>query len=328
MIKGIKAIPALVVALALGIGVAAAASRTNAATCIPHTGQHCKRDTQTTTTSTTTGATTTTGSTPTGSLSAATPCGISSNASYRHVVVIVMENHDYSRLIGASDAPYLNWLAAHCGLATNYTAAGHPSLPNYLALTAGTTFGISDDKGPNAHPLGSASIFSQLGSNWRSLEESMPGNCYPSDSGTYVVHHNPAAYYTGVASACKTLDVPLGQTPDLSAAYTFITPNECDDMHDCSVASGDAWLKAFIPKLIGTSQYQAGNTVVFLTWDEGSSTDNQVVTEVIAPTVKPGLKVGTKFTHYSLLRTAEEILGLPLLGNAGSAASMRSAFGL
>jgi hypothetical protein len=256
------------------------------------------------------------------------PAGTESLEKIKHVVVVMMENHNYSRLIGASDAPYVNQLASECGLATNYSAVGHPSLPNYLALTAGSTFGISDDKNPSGHPLGSASIFSQLGSNWRALDESMPGSCYPTDSGTYVAHHNPAAYYTSVASACKSLDEQLGSTPDLSAAYTFITPNQCDNMHDCSVATGDNWLKGFVPKLIETPQYQAGNTVVFITWDEGSSSNNQVVTEVIAPTVKPGLKVGTAFTHYSLLRTSEELLGLPLLGNAASAASMRSGFGL
>jgi hypothetical protein len=284
---------------------------------------------KTTTATTTTGGTTTGGRTPGGgSISVTSPCGVASSATYQHVVVVLMENHNYSRLIGASDAPYINQLASECGLATNYSAVSHPSLPNYLALTGGSTFGITDDKNPSGHPLGAASIFSQLGNNWRALDESMPSNCYGSDSGTYVAHHNPAAYYTSVAAACKSLDTPLGSTPDLSAAYTFITPNQCDNMHDCSVASGDSWLQGFVPKLIQSPQYQAGNTVIFLTWDEGSSTNNQVVTEVIAPTVKPGLKVGTAFTHYSLLRTSEELLGLPLLGSAASANSMRAGFGL
>ena len=361
----IKTTLAFVVALALGIvaAEALAAGGVDKYGCPLNTGLHCKQleaagttvfdstpdpgttttATTTTATTTTTTATTTTGKTTTttatttttggkppfgGSIGVNAPCGVASSTTYKHVVVIVMENHNYGRLIGASDAPYINQLASECGLATNYSAAAHPSLPNYLALTGGSTFGISDDKNPAGHPLGSASIFSQLGANWRALDESMPGNCRGSDSGTYVAHHNPAAYYTNVASACASLDVPLGSTPDLSAAYTFITPNQCDNMHDCSIATGDKWLQGFVPKLIETPQYQAGNTVIFLTWDEGSSTDNQVVTEVIAPTVKPGLKVATKFTHYSLLRTSEELLGLPLLGNAAGAASMRSAFGL
>src|SRR5579884_3564 len=361
----LKTTLALAVALTLGVVVAGAlaAGGVDKYGCPLNTGLHCKEleaagttvfgstdstttpttattATTTTTTATTTTTTTTTGTTTTtptttggkppfgGSISVGAPCGVMSSATYKHVVVIVMENHNYGRLIGASDAPYINQLASECGLATNYSAVSHPSLPNYLALTAGSTFGITDDKNPSGHPLGSSSIFSQLGSNWRALDESMPSNCYASDSGTYVAHHNPAAYYTSVASSCKSLDTPLGSTPDLSAAFTFITPNQCDNMHDCAVSSGDNWLKAFVPKLIQSPQYQAANTVIFVTWDEGSSSDNQVVTEVIAPTVTPGLKVGTPFTHYSLLRTSEELLGLPLLGNAANAASMRSGFGL
>jgi hypothetical protein len=158
----------------------------------------------------------------------------------------------------------------------------------------------------------------------------MPSNCALSSSGTYAVKHNPAAYYTNVRSDCSNYDVPLASTPDISAKFTFVTPNMCNDMHDCSVTTGDNWLKGFIPKLTSSPQYQAGNTAIVLTWDEDDMTSvNQVVTVVISPGTAPGTTSGTAFNHYSLLRTTEEMLGInTYLGGAATATSMRSAFNL
>jgi hypothetical protein len=247
------------------------------------------------------------------------------------VVWIVMENHSYSQVIGSPSAPYENALAAQCGLATNYVAITHPSLPNYIAMTSGETQGVTDDSGPSSHPLNVPSIFSQLGTGgWRSLQESMPSNCYLSSSGQYAVRHNPAAYYTNIRSDCQTYDVPLGATPDISAPFTFVTPNLCNDTHDCPVTTGDDWLKTFIPKLTSSPEYQAGSTAIFLTWDEDDFTDvNQIATIVIAPSTVPGTRSATRFHHYSLLRTTEEMLGLTTyLGAAAGVTSMRSAFNL
>jgi hypothetical protein len=258
------------------------------------------------------------------------PCGSATTppATYDHVVWILMENHSYNEIIGNSAAPYINQLASQCGLATNYFAISHPSLPNYIALTSGSTQGIADDNPPSSHPLNVASIFSQLPAGGsRSLEESMPSNCDQSDSGEYAVRHNPESYYTNLGSDCVNNDVPLGTTPDISAKFTFVTPNLIDDMHDGTIQQGDTWLSTFVPKLISSAEYQAGKTAIVITWDEDdSSMSNQVATIVIAPSVKPGTTSATQFTHYSLLRTTEEQLGLPLLANAATATSMRSAF--
>ncbi|MGH7691981.1 MAG: alkaline phosphatase family protein [Candidatus Dormibacteria bacterium] len=246
-----------------------------------------------------------------------------------HVVLIVMENRSYGELIGSSTAPYINHLAAVCGLATNYFAVAHPSLPNYLALTSGSTQGVTDDAGPYAHPISGHSIFGLLGSGWTSLEESMPANCDLQSGGEYAVKHNPAAYYTGVRSACAHQDVPLGNPPNLSAAFTLITPNLCDDMHDCATSAGDSWLAREVPLLLATPQYLSRQTAIFITWDESTGATQQVPALVIAPTVPAGSRVATQFTHYSLLRSIEELLGLsPLLGGAASATSMVGGFNL
>jgi hypothetical protein len=269
------------------------------------------------------------------------PCGTATSppaAGWAHVVWIVFENKSYDDVIGSVNAPTINALASECGLATNFSAETHPSLPNYIAMTSGSTQGVTDDAGPEAHPLDVSSIFSQLGPDgWRSLSESMPSNCYLENSGLYAVRHNPATYYTNIRSECANQNVPLGTTPDLSARFTFVTPNLCHDMHSCptqndtetEVQTGDAWLSTFLPQVLDSPEYLAGGTAVFITWDEGAGADQHIATLVIAPSTPAGATSAFAFDHYSLLRTTEEMLGLtPYLGEAANAASMRSAFGL
>jgi hypothetical protein len=239
-----------------------------------------------------------------------------------------MENENYGSIIGSSSAPYINALASTYGLATDYTAISHPSLPNYIALTSGSTQGIADDSGPSSHPLSVPSIFSELPAGAsRSLEQDMPSACAKGDSGEYAVRHNPASYYTNLGTDCANFDVPLAAAPDLSARFTFVTPNLINDMHDGTTADGDAFLKSFVPALMATPQYQTGSTVIFITWDENSgSSGNQVPCIVISPYTH-AVQDATPYSHYSLLRTTEELLGLPLLGNAASANSMLGKFG-
>ena len=254
----------------------------------------------------------------------------SSSSRVNHVVWVVMENHGSGSVIGSSQAPYINRLASTYGLATNYSAISHPSLPNYVAMTSGGTQGVSDDSGPSSYRLNVASIFSQLpGGKSRSLQESMPSKCLGSDSGQYVVHHNPMAYYANLGSDCGNYDVPFGSSPDLSAAFTFITPNATDDMLSGSVAQGDSFLSGYVPALMATPQYQEGDTAIFIVWDEDENAGggNQVPAIVISPYTS-AVKVATAYNHFSLLRTAEDLLGLPALGSAASASGMESAFGL
>jgi hypothetical protein len=253
---------------------------------------------------------------------------VSSTAKIQHVVWVLMENQDFSSIVGSGSAPYINSLANTYGLATDYSAISHPSLPNYIALTSGSDQGISDDSDPSSHPLKVPSIFSQLpGGASRSLEQSMPSSCAKGDSGEYAVRHNPETYYTNVGTDCSTYDIPFGSAPDLSARFTFVTPNLIDDTHDGTIAEGDNFLKTYVPALMATPQYQAGSTAIFITWDENSgSSGNQIPCIVISPYTH-GVRDATPYTHYSLLRTTEELLGLPLLGNAASANSMVGKFG-
>ena len=280
------------------------------------------------------------------------PCGTATTPhTYQHVIWIWMENHSFTDIIGNSQAPYINSLATSCGLATNYHNTSHPSLPNYLAATSGLAQGSLPplsfvDCSPSVICRTSApSIFGQ-GETWKAYEESMPSNCDTSSSGNFSVSHNPPPYYTSL-SGCASHDVPYTQfATDLAnnalPAFSFITPNLIDDMHNGTIAQGNAWLASNLPTILNSKQYQAKSTVVFITWDEGSggypiedcddpgTTDSscRVATIVISPTTPPGTTSATFFSHYSLLGTTEQLLGLPKLASASSATTMTAAFHL
>jgi len=242
-----------------------------------------------------------------------------------------MENHSYDDIIGSSDAPYINRLAAEHGLAANFFAETHPSLPNYIAMTSGSTQGIADDNPPADHPLDVPSIFSLLPAGAsRSLQESMPSNCLRTNSGEYAVRHNPQAYYVNLGGDCAAYNVPLADPPDLSAQFTFVTPNLIHDMHDGTVGEGDSWLSVFVPKLLSSAEYAAGRTALFVTWDEADLLGpNHIPTLVIAPSVAPGTTVAARLDHYAMLRATQEMLGVtPLLGGAATAADLRTPFNL
>jgi phospholipase C len=262
-----------------------------------------------------------------------------------------MENHSLGDIIGSSQAPYINSVADSCGLATDYHVSTHPSLPNYLTATSGIAqsqlpiLAYLDCDVSSLCDSSAKSIFGQ-GESWKAYEDSMPSDCYKSNSGEYAVRHNPPVYYTSL-SGCATRDVPYTHlATDLAdntlPAFSFITPNLIDDMHDGTIADGDTWLSKNLPAILDSKPYQAGSTVIFITWDEGSGgypiedCDDTTVTDtscivptiVISPTTPAGARSASFFDHYSLLATSEQLLGLPKLGSAASAPTMTAAFHL
>jgi hypothetical protein len=267
---------------------------------------------------------------------------------YRHVIWIWMENHSYGSIIGSRAAPYVNSLAARCGLATNYHNISHPSLPNYVGGTSGLGFTSLQKFTPDCDPTAGCrtaapSIFSQ-GETWKAYEESMPAGCGARNSGEYAVRHNPPPYYSAL-TGCSGSDVPYSQlATDLAArklpAFSFITPNLIDDMHDGTIADGDHWLARNLPTILDSPEYKNGSTAVFVTWDEGAGgtvrncatnaadVGCHVAAIVISPSTKVGTRSGKLFNHYSLLGTAEQLLGLPKLGRAASFPTLMSAFRL
>lgn len=238
-------------------------------------------------------------------------------AAQSHVFVIVMENRSYSQLIGDS---YIAGLAARYGVATNYHGVSHPSLPNYLALTSGSTWGITDD---GYHPLPAGGLGAQLtaaGISWRAYMEGMASGCFHS-SYPYALKHNPFAYYGG---ACPPEVVPFSQfAADLGGdvpRFVWITPDLCHDGHDCSSAVAEAWLAQVVPQITATRAWSAGG-VLLITWDEGEDSANSVLTLVIHPRPLEHAS-NLPYNHYSLLATIEDALGVPRLGHAVNALAM------
>jgi len=256
---------------------------------------------------------------------------------FRHIYVIVMENREYGTIVGNPDAPYINGLIARYGLATNYRAVAHPSQPNYIALFSGSTQGVTDN---GVHRLSRRNLVDQLaahGISWRVFAQNVPLGCFtgatasggPDGPGEYARKHEPAISFTSITrrpSRCAKIRDFSHFSPSI-ARFELIVPNMCNSMHDCSTAKGDAFLRGFMPKIL-KSPAMTGS-VVFLTWDEGSSNlggGGRIATVVIGPTVKRGYHSATRHSHYSLLRTIETAWGLGCLNRSCSANTLREFF--
>jgi hypothetical protein len=254
-----------------------------------------------------------------------------------HVVVIVMENAEFGSVIGSRRAPYVNALARRYGLLTRSYAIRHPSLPNYLALTSGSTHGISSDC--TGCSVSAPNIVDQLeaaGISWRAYMEGLPHSCYlGAGAGGYAKKHDPFAYYTDVARSparCAKL-VGFGRlAADLSAgtlpSFAWISPNLCDDGHDCGVSAGDRFLARTVPALL---RELGPHGMLVLSWDEGTSdarccgvaAGGHVASVVAGPDVRAGARSASPIDHYGVLGSVEEAFGLPALGGAADVRSGR-----
>jgi phosphatidylinositol-3-phosphatase len=252
------------------------------------------------------------------------------------LLVFVEENHSLSQM--QAGMPYTASLAKQYGYATSYTAITHPSLPNYIAIAGGQTYGITDDNPPSSHPLDGSSVFGQAvaaGKTAKVYADGMTSSCMMSNTGRYAVKHNPWPYFTPASerTPCASYDVPETALATDAAAGTLpnvgmVVPDLCNDAHDCSLSVADSWFQTRMQKIFAGPDWQSGHLAVVLTADEDDkSQGNTVLTVVIHPS-QSGHVVSTPLTHYSLTRLYEDVVGTPHLNNAVGAPSMSSAFGL
>jgi hypothetical protein len=259
---------------------------------------------------------------------------------FAHVYVLIFENKESGSVVGSKNAPYLNGLIATYGLATDFTGESHPSQPNYIAFFSGSTQGVTDD---GSHDLSGTNLADQLeskGKTWGVFEQDYPGGCFTGSTragsgegigvaGSYARKHNPAISFTDIASnpsRCARI-TDLAHFDPAAADFELIVPNDCNDMHSCSVATGDAFLKDFVPRITGSPAF--ANSVLFITFDEGTTDiggGGRIATVVVSPLTKAGLTSTSPYNHYSMLRTIEDAWGLECLGQACSASSMREFF--
>jgi acid phosphatase len=239
---------------------------------------------------------------------------------FAHVVVVIEENHSYSEVIGNANAPYISSLANNGAKMTQSFAVTHPSQPNYLALFSGSTQGISSDSCP--HSFSSANLGRQIinaGKTFKGYSESMPSDGYTgcsSSDNLYKRKHNPWVDFTNVPSTSnlRFADFPtsFGNLPTLSV----VVPNMCDDMHDCSVPTGDTWLKNHLSAY--ATWARSNNSLLVVTFDEDDrSASNRIPTVFYGAHVKTG-SYAEHVTHYTVLRTLESLNGVGCTGNACS----------
>ena len=267
---------------------------------------------------------------------------------FDHIYLIMMENKESTQIIGSGHAPYINSLIQQYGVAKNYTGVTHPSQPNYLALWAGSTFGVSDDSIHNLTGMTLADQLEAANMTWRLYAENYPvgtsnaaPTCYTAANanggtdggGSYARKHNPAISFTNLSGdlqRCSQHITNLSHFDAAAANFSFIVPNLCHDMHDCPVQQGDSWLQQWLPaNILNTSTWKNSNCVVFITWDEGNSTNGGggiVPLIVVSHRTPAGYVSNAPYNHYSLLHTIEDAWGLSCLRDACQASDLNEFF--
>jgi phosphatidylinositol-3-phosphatase len=234
-----------------------------------------------------------------------------------HIVIVIEENKPYTQIIGNTDAAYINALAERGMLFTESYGVTHPSQPNYLALFAGSTFGISSDacpldlEGPNL-----ASNLQSRKLSFALYAESLPrAGAEDCIYGAYFRKHNPVADWHELAA----YSLPFSGFPrDFGKLPTvaLVIPDQGNDMHDGSIAQGDAWLRQNIDSYAKWAMTH--NSLLIVTWDEDDhSALNHIATIFVGEVVQRG-RSAQRISHYSVLRTIEEMYGLPHLGESAS----------
>lgn len=268
------------------------------------------------------------------------PLALSSQPAPSHTVLIVLENHELSEVFDGEESPALEELAEMGTLAVNYFAVSHPSLPNYLALAGGSTFGISDDcTDCQARGANLATQLSAAGVSWRAYMGGMEEACFGgAEAGGYVKRHNPFLYFPSVANDPRlcandvpesALDVQLAHH-DLPT-FSWLSPSLCDDAHSCALGKADEYLGRRVPRLL---KQLGRHGLLVITFDEGTSNagccgkpgGGRVATILIGPDVRRGVRLHRRYSHYSLLATLEDRLGVARLRAARQAVPMAAAF--
>lgn len=250
------------------------------------------------------------------------------------VLVFVVENHSLQQV--RKGMPWVSDLADQYAYATGYHAITHPSLPNYLAMAGGSTFGITDDDPPAYHPLRGSSVFGRAlaaGQTATTYAEGMTSNCRLSNVGNYAVRHNPWTYFKAERAACRAHDVPLSQLAgDIDAGdlpnVGMVIPDVCNDAHDCSLSTADDWLQTEVGAVLAGPDFASGDLAVVITADEDDRAHGNQVLTVVAQSDLSHVVVKKPLTHYALTRALAEVGGAKAPGHGASARSLLAAFGL
>ena len=240
---------------------------------------------------------------------------------YDHVVITIMENTGYSSIMGnTTDAPYINSLARGGATFSNAHGITHPSQPNYLGLFSGDTQGVTGNGCPQ-HFTGVANLGSQLfaaGFSFAGYSEAMPDDGYTGcKHGNYARKHNPWVNFDNVSSTINLTFASFPKNFTALPTVSIVVPDLCNDLHNCSIATGDTWLKNNLGGYIHWAKTH--NSLFILTWDEDHFTVPNQIPLLFAGAYLIQGSYGEPANHYDVLRTIEDMYGLTALGNAAVA---------
>lgn len=249
------------------------------------------------------------------------------------MLVVVLENH--SRRSALAGMPLLATRAERSAIATRSYAITHPSLPNYLALAGGSTFGVRDDRPPARHRIFGESVFTQVlrsGGTVRTYAEGMSQRCQTTDGGRYAVRHNPWAYFVDERAACQQHDVPAG-TPSNGGLHDDVTdghlptfallvPDVCNDAHDCSLSTADRWLDSWLDVVTAGGDFRDGRLLVVVTFDEDDHDAGNHILTVLLHLRLEQTTIGTRFDQYAVSGLVSRLVGAPPLRRAASATDL------
>jgi PKD repeat protein len=281
---------------------------------------------------------------------------LSSSAPFQYIVTVLMENNGFCDVTpslvsgcgsSSTSAPYLTTLAKSYGFNTHYAAVAHPSEPNYVALLGGSTFGYTSD-GNCCFQLKSPNLVDRLevaGITWNAFAEDASGSGTCSFMPPRAGDHYPFIAFSDMdtTSRCANMLTTTSPTdPEFLAAlngatlpnYVWLTPNDCDNMHSCPIATGDAYLQALVPLILSSKMFTTQKAALFIVFDEGNdlcptgASGDCVAAEWSGPAVKTAYSSTTSYNHYSYLSTLEAGWSLAsLTSNDASATPMTEFFG-
>jgi hypothetical protein len=245
---------------------------------------------------------------------------------FDRVFIIVFENASYNEVIRD---PIFAAFAKQGALMTNYYGTSHPSEPNYFAMTAGTDFGLSDDKLRTIDAKHIGDLLDAKGLSWKNYVErdslKSPVNCQNAYS-PFDANHVPFVSYRNMSNDLTRCNRHVVDASQLAVdiqnnalpTYSFYTPNLQNDGHDSSVTFAGKWFANNIEPLFSNPNFMSG-TLVIVTFDEGESSD-QIYTALYGSMIVPGSSSNIRYDHYNMLKTVEDNFGLGDLGQKDASA--------
>src|ERR1700704_2383166 len=187
-------------------------------------------------------------------------------------VVVLMENHDLAGIYGP--APYMPQLADQYAFSQHWQSITNPSQPNCIALLGGSTFGVTGDGNhPNFNHPTMVDVIETSGHTWKAFAEDAGGSGCGLSPPRGEDHFPFLSFTTITGNSARCANLLPGTGAQVISAFNagtnfiWLTPNDCNNMHSCSVSTGDSWLQSWVPQLL--TAMSGKKAALFIMYDEG-----------------------------------------------------------